>query len=173
VDSLSIFRAASLKRCIRFNEALYDKRAASHVLRIAPLPETPMLAPVLVSLRANAVLIALCVGASDAAWLAACGCTGHPQALEAPLVRVAILASAAAFVLIVRRLARLAFDAARASRRIAWSQDHAHRLVIAHPSSDDWLVQLHVELHPARARRQPACATPHAVRNGRVPRGRA
>ncbi|WP_157055929.1 hypothetical protein [Candidatus Burkholderia verschuerenii] len=78
-----------------------------------------MQASTLISLRANAVLIALCVAASDAAWLAICGCSGHPHALESPMVRIAILSSAAFVLIAVRRLAKLAFDAARATRRIA------------------------------------------------------
>jgi len=48
----------------------------------------------LVSLRANTVLIALCIAASDAAWLTVCGCTGHVHALENTAVRLATLASA-------------------------------------------------------------------------------
>jgi hypothetical protein len=127
----------------------------------------------LVALRAHAVLFALCVSASDAAWLMACGCAGHPHALEAPLVRLAILLCAAVCVGVVRRLARLAFDAARASRRIAWAHDDTRGLVIAHPASDDWLVQLHVELYPARARRGIAHACSRPAPSGRFPRSRA
>jgi hypothetical protein len=127
----------------------------------------------LVALRAHAALIALCVSASDAAWLMACGCTGHAHALEAPLVRAAILLCAAMIAGIVRHLARLAFDAARASRRIAWTQDDMRGLVIARPAAHDWLVQLHVELHPASARRGLTQTCPHALSSGRAPRGRA
>jgi hypothetical protein len=125
----------------------------------------------LVSLRAHAVLFALCVSASDAAWLMACGCAGHPHALEAPLVRLAILLCATVSAGVVRRLARLAFDAARASRRIAWTHDGTRGLVIAHPASDDWLVQLHVELHPSRARCDGTQACSHTAHSGRFPRG--
>ncbi|KMZ13903.1 hypothetical protein BHUM_02192 [Candidatus Burkholderia humilis] len=127
----------------------------------------------LVALHAHAVLFALWVSASDATWLMVCGCAGHPHTLDAPLVRMAVLFCAAMFAGIVRHLARLAFDAARASRRIAWTQDDTRGLVIAHPASDDWLVQLHIELHPARARRGIAQTCPRAMSSGRVPRGRA
>ncbi len=84
-----------------------------------------MQASTLVSLRANAVLIALCVAASDAAWLAICGCSGHPNALESPMVCLAIIASAALVLLAVQRLAKLAFDVARLSRRISPARDGA------------------------------------------------
>jgi hypothetical protein len=132
-----------------------------------------MQASILISLRANAVLIALCVAASDAAWLAICGCSGHANALESPMVRAAILVSAAFVLIAVRRVAKLAFDAARASRRIAPSRDCAERLVIAEPSSHDWLVQLHVELHPTRSRCSVAQSCARAVASCRVPRDRA
>ena len=128
-----------------------------------------MRASTLVSLRAHAVLIALCIAASDAAWLAVCGCSGHVQALESPAVRIAALASAAAIVILVRHIARLAFDAARTSRRIAWSAD---RIVIAGPCPHDWLVQLHAELHPVVSRRSVADSCPRAAASCRVPRGR-
>jgi hypothetical protein len=132
-----------------------------------------MRASTVMSLRANAVLIALCVAVSDAAWLAICGCSGHPQALASPVVRLATLASAAAIVIAVRRLARVAFDAARTARRIAPAQEGAERLVIATPSPDDWLVQLHVELHPAQASRSVKHACSCSIASCRVPRGRA
>lgn len=128
-----------------------------------------MRASTLVSLRAHAVLIASCIAASDAAWLAVCGCCGHVQALESPAVRVAALASAAVIVFLVRRIAKLAFDAARASRRIAWTAD---RIVIAGPCPHDWLVQLHAELHPAVSRQSVAHSCPLAAASCRVPRGR-
>lgn len=129
-----------------------------------------MRASTFVSLRAHVVLIASCVAASEAAWLAACGCAGHVQALQSLAVRGAMLASAAVIALCVRHIARLAFDAARASRRIAWVAD---RPVIAGPCPHDWLVQLHVELHPAGSRRSAAHACPRAATSCRVPRGRA
>jgi hypothetical protein len=129
-----------------------------------------MRATTLVCLRAHAVLIAFCVAASDAAWLAVCGCSGHVQALESTAVRVAAFASAAACVILVRHFAKLAFDAARASRRIAWTAD---RLVIAGPCPHDWLVQLHVELHPAVSRQRAAHSCPRAAASCRVPRDRA
>jgi hypothetical protein len=132
-----------------------------------------MQASTLISLRANAVLIALCVAASDAAWLAICGCSGHPHALESPLVRLATIASAAAIVIAMRRRARLAFDAARATRRIACPHDADDRIVIDRSCSGDWLVQLHVELHPVQARRCVAIACARAVPSCRCPRGRA
>jgi hypothetical protein len=160
--------ACGVKHRIRFTAALYDKRATT-----GRASEVPMQASTLVSLRANAVLIALCVAASDAAWLAICGCAGNPNAIQAPLTRMATLLSAAFIVIAVRRIAKLSFDAARASRRIAWAQDAAHRLVIARPSSDDWLVQLHVELHPSASRRSVAHACSHAAAACRVPRDRA
>ncbi|SAK89702.1 hypothetical protein [Caballeronia ptereochthonis] len=128
-----------------------------------------MRASVLVSLRAHVVLIASCVATSDAAWLTACGCAGHAQALESTAVRAATLVSAAAIALIVRRTAKLAFDAARASRRIAWTAD---RLVIAGPCPRDWLVQLHAELHPAVSRQGAAHSCPRSAASCRVPRGR-
>ncbi|SAK79995.1 hypothetical protein AWB76_05379 [Caballeronia temeraria] len=129
-----------------------------------------MRASTLVSLRTNAVLIALCVAASDAAWFTVCGCAGHIHAIESITVRLATLASAAGIVLIVRRIAKLEFDAARAASRIAWTAD---RLVIDGTSPGDWLVQLHVELHPAGSRLNAAHACPHAAASCRVPRGRA
>ncbi|WP_321799481.1 hypothetical protein [Caballeronia sp. J97] len=129
-----------------------------------------MRASTLVSLRANTVLIALCIAASDAAWLTVCGCTGHVHALETTTVRLATLASAAGIVLVVRRVAKLAFDAARAARRIAWAAD---QLVIDGNGPGDWLVQLHVELHPAGLRPGAAHACKCAAASCRVPRGRA
>ncbi|SAL61544.1 hypothetical protein AWB74_03120 [Caballeronia arvi] len=123
----------------------------------------------LVCLRANAVLIALCVAASDAAWLAVCGCAGHVQALQTTAIRLATLTSAAGIVLVVRRLARLAFDTARSARRIAWASD---RLVIDGTGPGDWLVQLHAELHPAGSRHS-AHACSRSAACSRVPRGRA
>jgi hypothetical protein len=130
----------------------------------------PMRASTVVSLRANAVLIALCVAASDAAWLAVCGCTGHVHALETTTMRLATLGSAAGIVFIVRRIAKLEFDAARAARRIAWTSD---RFVIDGTCPGAWLVQLHVELHPDGSRSSAAHACPHAAASSRVPRGRA
>ncbi|BCQ26089.1 hypothetical protein NK8_42730 [Caballeronia sp. NK8] len=124
----------------------------------------------LVCLRANAVLIALCIAASDAAWLTVCGCSGHVHALESTAVRLATLVSAMGIVLVVRRIAKLAFDAARMAHRIGWS---AHELVIDGTSSRDWLVQLHVELHPAGSRLSAAQDCPRAAASCRVPRGRA
>lgn len=124
----------------------------------------------LVCLRANAVLIALCIAASDAAWLTVCGCAGHVNALESTAVRLATLASAAGIVLVVRHVAKLAFDAARAARRIAWTAD---TLVIDGTCPGDWLVQLHVELHPAGSRLSATHACPRAAASCRVPRGRA
>ncbi|BAN24690.1 putative uncharacterized protein [Caballeronia insecticola] len=115
------------------------------------------------------VLIAACVATSDAAWLAVCGCAGHAEALQSTTIRAATLASAAAVVFLVRRIAALAFDAARASRHIDWSAD---KLVIANPCPRDWLVQLHVELH-AVSREDMAHACPRAAASCRVPRGRA
>jgi hypothetical protein len=132
-----------------------------------------MQASTLISLRANAVLIALCVAASDAAWLAICGCSGHPHALESPLVRMAIVASAAAIVIAMRRLARLAFDAARATRQIACPHDAGDRIVIDRSCSHDWLVQLHVELHPVQARDCVSVTCARAMPSCRCPRGRA
>ncbi|WP_144063411.1 hypothetical protein [Caballeronia insecticola] len=128
-----------------------------------------MRASTLVSLRAHVVLIAACVATSDAAWLAVCGCAGHAEALQSTTIRAATLASAAAVVFLVRRIAALAFDAARASRHIDWSAD---KLVIANPCPRDWLVQLHVELH-AVSREDMAHACPRAAASCRVPRGRA
>jgi hypothetical protein len=121
----------------------------------------PMQASTLSSLRAHVVLIALCVAASDAAWLAICGCAGHPNALEYPATRLATLVSAAVIVIAVRRIARISFDAARASRCIGC------------PSSRDWLVQLHVELHPSVSRSNAAHVCPNGARACRVPRDRA
>jgi hypothetical protein len=132
-----------------------------------------MQASTLVSLRANAVLMALCVAVSDAAWLAVCGCAGNPNAIQSPFARLATLVSAAFIAIAVRRIARIAFDTARTSRRIAWAQDTGQRLVIARPSSNDWLVQLHVELHPSASRRSIAHACSHAAPACRVPRDRA
>jgi hypothetical protein len=105
--------------------------------------------------RANAVLIAMCVAVSDAAWFTVCGCSGHVQALESTAIRLATLVSAAGIVIVVRRIAKLAFDAARTSRRIAWTSD---RLVIDGTCPGDWLVQLHAELHPAGSRQSAAHA---------------
>jgi hypothetical protein len=131
----------------------------------------PMRSSTLVSLRANTVLIALCIAASDAAWLTVCGCTGHVHALENTAVRLATLASAVGIVLVVRHIAKLAFDAARTAHRIAWAAD---RLVIDGTSPGDWLVQLHAELHPASSRLNAAArACPRAAASCRVPRGRA
>jgi len=124
----------------------------------------------LASLRANAVLIAWCIAASDAAWLTVCGCAGHVNALGSTAVRLATLASAAGIVLVVRRIARLAFDADRSARRIAWASD---KLVIDGACPGDWLVQLHVELHPAGSRLSGAQTCPRAAASCRVPRGRA
>jgi hypothetical protein len=129
-----------------------------------------MRASTLVSLRANAVLIALCVAASDAAWLTVCGCAGHAQALDSTAIRLATLLSAAGIVLAVRRIARLAFDAARTARRIAWSSD---KLVIDGTCPGDWLVQLHAELHPTGSRHSAAHACSRSAASCRVPRGRA
>ncbi|WP_250515738.1 hypothetical protein [Caballeronia sp. INDeC2] len=124
----------------------------------------------LVSLRANAVLIAWCVAASDAAWLTVCGCTGHAHALESITVRLATLVSAAGIVLVVRRIAKLAFDAARMKHRIEWAAD---RIVIDGTCPGDWLVQLHAELHPDGSRPSAAQACPRAAASRKVPRGRA
>ncbi|SAK56027.1 hypothetical protein AWB82_02178 [Caballeronia glebae] len=129
-----------------------------------------MRASTLVSLRANAVLIALCVAASDAAGLAVCAFTGHVNAFESTTARVAALASAAGIVFVVRRVAKAEFDAARAARRIAWAAD---KFVIDGTCPGDWLVQLHVELHPAGSRSSAAHACVPATASCRVPRGRA
>ncbi|SAK68552.1 hypothetical protein AWB77_02750 [Caballeronia fortuita] len=129
-----------------------------------------MRASTLVSLRANAVLIALCVAASDAAWFTVCGCSGHVHALESTAVRFATLASAAGIVIVVRRIAKLAFDAATSARRIAWTAD---KLVIVGSGPGDWLVQLHAELHPAGSRPGVARICGRASASCRVPRGRA
>ncbi|SAK72878.1 hypothetical protein AWB75_03928 [Caballeronia catudaia] len=124
----------------------------------------------LVCLRANAVLIALCVAASDAAWLTVCGCAGHVQALQSTAIRLATLTSAAGIVLVVRHFAKLAFDAAHTARRIAWASD---RLVIDGTGPGDWLVQLHAELHPAGSRQSAAHACSRSAACSRVPRDRA
>ena len=122
-----------------------------------------MQAITLVSLRAHAVLIALCVAASDAAWLAACGCSGHPCALQSVALRMATLVSAAGVMLVVRRIAKLAFEAAN-TRCAA----HRHR-----DDANGWLVQLHLELHPAESRRCGMCRCHRDVPSARSPRGRA
>jgi hypothetical protein len=124
----------------------------------------------LVSLRANAVLIALCVAASDAAWLTVCGCTGHVYALEHTAVRLATIVSALGIVIVVRRIAKLAFDAACIAHPVAWAADE---LVIDGTCPGDWLVQLHAELHPAGFRLSAAQSCPRAAKSSRVPRGRA
>ncbi|SPB16276.1 hypothetical protein NOV72_03476 [Caballeronia novacaledonica] len=123
----------------------------------------------LVALRANTVLIALCIAVSDAAWLTVCGCSGHVHALEHTAMRVATLASALGIVIVVRRIAKLAFDAARTAHRIAWAAD---RLVIDGSCPGGWLVQLHVELHPAGSRLSAARDCPRTAASARVPRGR-
>ncbi|SAK68761.1 hypothetical protein AWB79_03604 [Caballeronia hypogeia] len=128
-----------------------------------------MRASTLVSLRAHAVLIALCVAASDAAWLAVCGCTGHVNAIQSNLVRAATLASAVAIVLVVRRAAKLAFAEAHSARRI---RAKTHGIVISSPDARDWLVQLHAELHPAEIRSGAAPSCAQAAASCRVPRGR-
>ena len=122
-----------------------------------------MQATTLVSLRAHAVLIALCVAASDAAWLAVCGCSGHLYALQSLALRIATLVSAAGAMLVVRRIAKLAFDAANSRCAATHQRDDA----------DGWLVQLHLELHPAESRRCGICRCHRAARPARSPRGRA
>ena len=129
-----------------------------------------MRASTLVSLRANAVLVALCIAASDGGWLLACGCAGHVQAIGSMTIRVATLVSAAIIVLVVRRLAKLAFDAARAARYVALKEG---QIVVGASCPRDWLVQLYVELHPFLALQSAAHACAHAVPSSRVPRGRA
>ena len=129
-----------------------------------------MRASTVVSLRAHGVLIALCVAASDVAWLAVCGCSGHVHALESTTVRLATLVCAAGIALVVQRNAKLAFDAARAARRIGWTAD---RLVIDGTSPGDWLVQLHAELHPDGSRQDATPACRRSAASSRSPRGRA
>ncbi|WP_244816695.1 hypothetical protein [Caballeronia sp. Lep1P3] len=115
-----------------------------------------MQASTLVSLRAHAVLIALCVAASDAAWLLVCGCSGHVHALQSLAVRMATLASAAGIAIFVRRIAKRAF----------------HR-THAPIGACDWLAQLHLELCPAESRRDGENRCKRAASSGRSPRGRA
>ncbi|BAO90328.1 hypothetical protein [Caballeronia cordobensis] len=111
-----------------------------------------MQASTVISVRANAVLIALCIAVSDAACLAMCVCSGRLPAFESTAVRMTTLASAAVIVLCVRRLAKRAFESARDSHRMYWMDGTMKGLVFAVPRNDDWLVQLHVELHPAATR---------------------
>jgi len=122
-----------------------------------------MHASTLVSLRAHAVLIALCVAVSDAAWLVVCGCSGHVHALQSLAVRMATLVCAGAVAVIVRRIAKLAFDATTTPRA---ANIHGMR-------GHCWLVQLHLELHPAESRRSAACGCNCAAQSSRNPRGRA
>ncbi|VXC88483.1 conserved hypothetical protein [Burkholderia sp. 8Y] len=126
-----------------------------------------MQATTLVSLRAHAMLIALCVAASDAAWLAVCGCSGHLYALQSIALRMATLVSAAGVMLVVRRIAKLAFDAANSRCAATHHRDNDR------DDANGWLVQLHLELHPAESRRRGVCRCHRAARSARSPRGRA
>jgi hypothetical protein len=53
--------------------------------------------------------------------------------------------------MLVRRRARRAFDAAESSRQLA-----SHEPVIASTCSQDWLVQLHIELNRSAAQSKAA-----------------
>ncbi|KNH05637.1 hypothetical protein BRCH_00818 [Candidatus Burkholderia brachyanthoides] len=125
-----------------------------------------------VSLRANAVLIVLCrrFGCGMARHLRMLW--AHPNALESLVVRPPFSPAPRSFCSRCGgSQTRVRCGAPVASYRTR--ANGAQRLVIAHPSSRDWLVQLHVELHPAQSRRSVAHACGHAVSYCRVPRDRA
>ena len=109
--------------------------------------------PTLVSMRANFVLFGICVALSDAASLIATALVGKPQLVGAPVVRAATLAAAVAIAMIVKWLARRAFEAADSARHLASATRGPGLPVIAEGCSRDWLVQLHLELHATRAQR--------------------
>lgn len=112
--------------------------------------------PTLVSMRANFVLFGICVALSDAALLIATAVAGKPQLVGAPVMRAATLAAAAALAMIVRRLARRAFEAADSARRLASTLSAPDLPAIAEGCPQDWLVQLHLELNSTRVRCGPA-----------------
>ncbi|SAK82503.1 hypothetical protein AWB81_04127 [Caballeronia arationis] len=104
-----------------------------------------------VAIRANLVLFALAVALSDAVCLIVAALLGRSDYMSLPAARIAALGGAAVIAMLVRRRARRAFDAAESSRQLA-----SHEPVIASTCSQDWLVQLHIELNRSAAQSKAA-----------------
>jgi hypothetical protein len=104
--------------------------------------------PLLSSLRANLVLFAFAVAASDGAWLVASALIGRPQWIGLLAVRAATIGTATAITLLLRRAAKRAFDTADRADQLVPARGRAALPTVSDRCNDDWLVQLHIDLHP-------------------------
>jgi hypothetical protein len=103
-------------------------------------------------LRANVVLLSICIGVADAVWLAIALLCGAHTFIGSIAMRGMVLATALAIMFLIRRRSRRAFDVALQGQYVQWSGSGRRGVAtFSNHCPDAWLVQLYLELHPASA----------------------
>jgi hypothetical protein len=118
-------------------------------------PHKLMERTITLALRTHIVLLSVSAALVTTACLLAVAVLRLPMAGTPPFgLRTALLTLALLLMLGVRLQARRAFDTALRRSLVTSSEVNANGATIADDCPYAWLVQLHVELSPAEARRQ-------------------